>query len=149
FVIFMIFFGHELADVLHVEYMLFMLAAGFFVENISPVDGEPLIKAIQSASVPAYVMFFSVAGGSIHLRELATLWPIALGAVALRAGGVGHGPRLGAGRARAEPEVKRYPGVGLVPQAGGALGLATVAARALGEHGGQIQTMFLARIASH
>src|SRR5690606_29700293 len=81
FVIFMIFFGHELADVLHVEYMLFMLAAGFFVENISPVDGEPLIKAIQSASVPAYVMFFSVAGGSIHLRELATLWPIALGAV--------------------------------------------------------------------
>lgn len=149
FVIFMIFFGHELADVLHVEYMLFMLAAGFFVENISPVDGEPLIKAIQSASVPAYVMFFSVAGGSIHLRELATLWPIALGAVALRAGGLWLGTRIGAEWARAEPEVKRYTWMGLVSQAGVALGLATVATRALGEYGGQIQTMFLAMIAIH
>lgn len=134
---------------LHVEYMLFMLAAGFFVENISPVDGEPLIEAIQDASVPAYVMFFSVAGGSIHLRELAMLWPVALGAVALRAGGLWLGSRIGAEWAQAEPQVKRYTWMGLVSQPGVALGLATVASRALGEYGGQIQTMFLAMIALH
>src|SRR5690606_21573947 len=134
FDIFMSFSGHELADVLHVEYMLFMLAAGFYQENISPVDGEPSIKAIQQASVPAYVKFFSVAGGSIHLRELATLWPIALGAVALRAGGLWLGTRIGAEWAGAEPEVKRYTWMGLVSQAGVALGLATVATRALGEY---------------
>ena len=149
FVIFIIFFGYELAQVLHVEHMLFMLAAGFFVENISPVDGEPLIEAVQAASVPAYVLFFSVAGGSIHLRELAVLWPVAVGAVVLRAFGLWLGTRIGADWAQAEPQVKRYTWMGLVSQAGVALGLATVATRALGEYGGQIQTMFLAMIAIH
>lgn len=149
FVVFIIFFGYELASVLHIEYMLFMLATGFFVENISPVDGEPLIEAIQSVSVPAYVLFFSVAGGSIHLRELAMLWQVAVGAVVLRAAGLFVGTRLGAAWAGAEPVVKRYTWMGLVSQAGVALGLATVASRALGEYGTQIQTMFLAMIAIH
>lgn len=149
FVIFIVFLGWELAGVLHVEYMLFMLATGFFVENVSPVDGEPLIAAIHSVSIPAYVLFFSVAGGSIHLRELAQLWPFAVGAVALRAAGLYYGTRIGARWAGAEREVRRYTWMGLVSQAGVALGLATVASRALGETGAQIQTMFLAMIAIH
>ncbi|MGH7445110.1 MAG: hypothetical protein ACREKM_09550, partial [Longimicrobiales bacterium] len=149
FVIFVVFLGYELASVLHVEFMLFMLATGFFVENVSPVDGEPLIEAIQSVSVPAYVMFFSVAGGSIHLRELALLWPVALGVVVVRAAGLFYGTRLGARWAGAEENVRRYTWMGLVSQAGVALGLATVASRALGDMGSQIQTMFLAMIAIH
>ena len=149
FVVFVVFLGYELASVLHVEFMLFMLATGFFVENVSPVDGEPLIRAIHAVSVPAYVLFFSVAGGSIHLHELLTLWPVALGAVAVRAAGLYYGTRLGARWAGSEESVRRYTWMGLVSQAGVALGLATVAGRALGEHGAQIQTMFLAMIAIH
>ena len=149
FVMFVVFLGFELASVLHVEFMLFLLATGFFVENVSHTDGEPLIEAIQTVSVPAYVLFFSVAGGSIHLRELAVLWPVALGAVALRAGALYVGTRIGAEWAKAEEVVGRYTWMGLVSQAGVALGLATVASRALGDMGLRIHTMFLAMIAIH
>ena len=149
FVIFLVFFGYEIAQALHVEFMLFMLAAGFFVENISPVEGEPLIRAVDAISVPAYALFFAIAGASIHLTELAELWPLALAIVATRALALRFGSRWGARAAGMEPAVQRLLWRGLVSQAGVALGLATVAARVLGESGSAMLTMFLAMIAIH
>lgn len=149
FVIFLVFFGYEIAQALHVEFMLFMLAAGFFVENISPVEGEPLIRAVDAISVPAYALFFAIAGASIHLKELAELWPLALAIVATRAVALRFGTRIGARAAGMEPPVQRLLWRGLVSQAGVALGLATVAARVLGETGSAMLTMFLAMIAIH
>lgn len=149
FVIFVVFFGYEIARALHVEFMLFMLAAGFFVENISPVEGEPLVEAVNAISGPAYALFFAIAGASIHLGELARLWPVALAIVATRAIGLRFGARAGARMAGAEPAVQRLLWRGLVSQAGVALGLATVAARVLGESGSAMLTMFLAMIAIH
>lgn len=143
------FFGGVIADVLHVEYMLFMLSAGFFVENVSPTDGEPLLTAFEKVSVPAYALFFSLAGAAIHVDELAGLWPIALAVVGARALGLWSGCRLGARLAAAEPEVARYTWLGLISQAGVALGLVTVVSQALPEVGGGMLTLFLAMIAIH
>ena len=108
FVVFLALFGGEFAELLHVEFMLFMLAAGFFVENVSPVVGEPLVAAIERVSTPVYALFFALAGASIHLRELAALWPIALAVVAIRAAAIWAGCRIGAGFAGAEEVVRRY-----------------------------------------
>lgn len=149
FVIFLVFFGYEVARALHVEFMLFMLAAGFFVENVSPVEGEPLIHAVDVISRPAYALFFAVAGASIHLTELAQLWPLALAIVVTRALALRFGSRAGARFAGSDPLVQRLLWRGLVSQAGVALGLATVAARVLGETGSAMLTMFLAMIAIH
>lgn len=143
------FLGGLFAEMLHVEYMLFMLSVGFFVENVSPVDGEPLLKAFEKVSVPAYALFFSLAGAAIHVDELAALWPIALAVVTVRAAGLWAGCRLGAKIARAEPEVARLTWLGLISQAGVALGLVTVVSEALPEAGGAMLTLFLAMIAIH
>lgn len=126
-----------------------MLSTGFFVENVSPVDGEPLLQAFEKVSVPAYALFFSLAGATIHLAELVALWPIALTVVGVRAAGLWGGCLAGARLANAEPEVARYTWLGLISQAGVALGLATVVAQALPEVGEGMLTLFLAMIAIH
>lgn len=147
--IFLVLLGGQIADALHVEFLLFMLSAGFFVENVSQVDGEPLLRAFGQVSVPAYALFFALAGASIHLEELRMLWPVALLVVGVRAASLWAGCRIGASLAAAEPPVRRYTWLGLVSQAGVALGLVTVAARVLPEAGGAMRTLFLAMIAIH
>lgn len=149
FVIGLTFLAVLISAEIHVEYMLFMLSAGFFVENVSPIDGEPLLLAFEKVSVPAYALFFALAGASIHLDELQALWPIALAVVAVRALGLWAGCRIGARVARAEPAVARYTWLGLISQAGVALGLVTVVAQTLPEVGEGMLTLFLAMIAIH
>jgi len=149
FVIFLALFGYEISRAIHVEFMLFMLSAGFFVENISPVDGEPLIEAVERVGTFAYALFFALAGASIHLAELVLLWPLALAVVIVRGIGLWGGCRIGARLAGAEEKVRRYTWMGLVSQAGVALGLVTVAERVLPEVGGAMKTLFLAMIAVH
>ena len=94
-------------------------------------------------------LFFSLAGATIHLAEIRALWPVALAVVAARALALWAGCLAGARLARAEPEVARYAWLGLISQAGVALGLATVAAEALPGVGAGMLTLFLAMIAIH
>lgn len=149
FVVFFVFLSAEIAEAIHVEFMLFMLAAGFFVENVSPVDGEPLLDALRRVSTAAYALFFGLAGASIHLGELGALWKIALLIVGVRALALWCGSALGARVAGAEPVVRRLTWLGLVSQAGVALGLAVVASEALGAPGRAMLTLFLAMITIH
>lgn len=147
FVIGLTFLGSAVSQTLHIEYMLFMLSTGFFVENVSPVDGEPLLHAFEKVSVPAYALFFSLAGATIHLAELMALWPIALTVVGVRAAGLWGGCLVGARLAKAEPEVARYTWLGLISQAGVAIGLAAIVAEAYGAPGEQLRNLLLALIA--
>ncbi len=149
FVIFLALLGFEVADALHVEFMLFMLSAGFFVENVSPTNGEPLVKALHTVGIPAYALFFALAGASIRLSELRTLWVLALVVVGTRTLALWLGCRTGARLARAEPVVERYAWLGLISQAGVAVGLVTVAARVLPDAGASMRTLFLATMALH
>jgi Kef-type K+ transport system membrane component KefB len=148
-VIVVVLFGDQIARALHVEFMLFLMSAGFFVENVSPTDGEPLIQAVERVSVPAYALFFALAGASIHVTELRILGPIAIVIVLTRAFALYLGCRTGGRLANAPPDVIRYTWMGLVSQAGVALGLVTIAARVLPEAGGEMRTLFLAMIAIH
>lgn len=149
FVVFLSLLGFEVADALHVEFMLFMLSAGFFVENVSPTNGEPLVEALHAVGIPAYALFFALAGASIRLSELSVMWLPALVVVATRTAALWLGCRTGARLARAEPVVERYTWLGLISQAGVAVGLVTVAARVLPDAGPSMRTLFLATMALH
>jgi Kef-type K+ transport system membrane component KefB len=138
-----------IAAELHLEVLLTSLTAGFFVENISPVDGEPFVEAIEANSMPVYALFFSLAGASIHLSDLVHLWPIALGLVSIRAGGLYVGTWLGARVSNAEPEVRRYAWLGYISQAGVTLGLVVIASRAFPAWGDELRTLFVAMVAIH
>lgn len=148
FAILVAFFGAEIARLAHVETLLTLLTAGFVAENVSARElGEALRNAMERSAAPVFVVFFALAGASLHVGELPVLWPLVLPIVGCRLGAIWLGSRLGARWGRASSQEKRYVWMGLVSQAGVAIGLATVLAEVYPERGAEIRTLFLAVIA--
>jgi Kef-type K+ transport system membrane component KefB len=142
------FFGAEIARLAHVETLLTLLTAGFVAENVSARElGEALRSAMERSAAPVFVVFFALAGASLHIGELPVLWPLVVPIVACRLGGIWLGTRLGGRWGGASADERRYVWMGLVSQAGVAIGLATVLAEVYPERGAEIRTLFLTVIA--
>lgn len=146
FAVLVAFFGLELARFAHVELLLMLLVAGFVTENVSR-HGDALRHAMERSAAPVFVIFFALSGAKIEVAEVAPLLPLVLPIALVRAGALWAGTRLGGAWAGASPEERRYVWMGLVSQAGVAIGLATIVAEAYGELGGQIRTLLLGLIA--
>ena len=148
FAIVVAFFGAEIARLAHVETLLTLLAAGFVTENVSRRgEGDRLRHAMERSSAPVFVVFFALAGAKIAVAELLSLWYIVLPIVAVRALGIRTGSLLGARWARASELERRYTWMGLISQAGVAIGLASVVADAYPSRGPIIRDVLLAVIA--
>ena len=147
FAIIVAFFGAELARLTHVETLLTLLTAGFVMENVSrDGEGELLRHAMERSAAPVFVVFFALAGAEMALREVAQLWFLIIPIVLVRGAAMWAGTQLGARWAGARRE-GRYVWMGLISQAGVAIGLATVVAEVYPTRGAQIQTLFLAVLA--
>jgi Kef-type K+ transport system membrane component KefB len=126
----------EVGQRLHFDPLLLALAAGVLVRNASSV-GDELHRQIETTSLPLYVLFFAVAGATLHLDALALVGVPACIFVLVRAGGFLVGANVGARLAGAPDSVRRWVGLGLLPQAGLALALSALFAKTfpeLGEH---------------
>jgi Kef-type K+ transport system membrane component KefB len=147
FALVMAFFCSLLSQLLHVETMLTLITAGFVAENTSRwEDGEAFRHAMERAAAPIFVVFFALAGANLIPWSIAQAWYFVIPVVLLRIGAQWFGTTLGGRWARA-PHEARYVWMGLVPQAGVAIGLASVVAQAYPHRGGQLQTAFLAIVA--
>ncbi len=118
----------ELSTPLHLDTLLVALAAGIFIQNVGRA-GDRLLREIESASLPVYVVFFAVAGANIHLDVIPLVAVPAIVLVLTRASAFLVGARIATTLAGAPPEVRRWAGFGLLPQAGLALALALLFAR--------------------
>jgi hypothetical protein len=134
---------------LRLEATLLALAAGFYLTNFSPVEGERLRRVLQGGSRPVYVVFFALAGAGLQVRALAVLWPWALLFIGLRVVSVRYG-FLWAGRhAVVTPALARYGWLGLLSQAGIASALAELVRRAFPQWGVSLETVIVAMIGVH
>jgi len=148
FAIVVAFFGAEIARLAHVETLLTLLTAGFITENVTKnEEGRELLHAMERSAGPVFVVFFALAGASIHITELAQLWPLALAVVGVRGAMIFTGSRLGARWSGAAPVVRNNVWLGLISQAGVAIGLATILASAYPSRGAEMQTLILSAIA--
>jgi len=147
FAILVAFFGAEIARLVHVEVLLTLLVAGFVAENAGGGEGEHLREAMGRAGAPIFVVFFALAGAKIKPGAVVQLWPLVVPIVLVRAAGIWAGTRLGAWWAKAEPAVGQYVWMGLISQAGVAIGLSSVVASVYPERGEELRTLFLAMIA--
>jgi Kef-type K+ transport system membrane component KefB len=136
----------EVGRRLHFDPLLVALAAGMSIRNLTSV-GDQLHQAIEASSLPVYVVFFGVAGASIHLDVLTRVGVPALIFVATRATGFLVLGRLGAAAAGAPESVRRYAGFGLLPQAGLALALSLLFARTFPEFGAEAGALTLGVVA--
>lgn len=146
FAVLVAFFGSEIARLAHVELLLTLLTAGFVTENLSP-RGDDLRHALERSAAPIFVVFFALSGAKIDLADVLPLLPLVLPIAAVRAGAIWAGTRLGARWGRTAPAERRLVWMGLVSQAGVAIGLAAIVADAYGAIGEQLRNLLLALVA--
>jgi Kef-type K+ transport system membrane component KefB len=149
FTIAMAWFMVEIAAVLHLELLLLALTAGIVLENLVPVEGTRFVEALEAASLPLYAVFFSLAGATVHLSELAAVWQWALVLVGVRALAIFLGTSWGARLGRSPEVVRRTAWGGFVSQAGVALGMATLLAQEFPTWGADLQGFFVGMVAVH
>jgi len=123
FILAVAFLVAEVGRRIHFDPLLVALAAGMFIRNATQAAPR-LLEEIESGSFPVYVAFFAVTGAGIHLDALLLVGLPAGIFVSVRAFGFFVGNHIAAKVARAPEAVRRYGGIGLMPQAGLALALA-------------------------
>ena len=136
----------EVGARVHLDPLLLALAAGLIVRNATKL-GPVLQKQIEASSLPVYLLFFAIAGASIHIDVLAVVGIPAAVLVVVRAIAFLQGARTGASLAGAPEMVRRWTGFGLLPQAGLALALSLLFGRAFPEFGEEAAALTLGVVA--
>ncbi len=148
FAILVAFFGQEIARLAHVEVLLTLLTAGFVMENVSREgEGVALLHAMERSAAPVFVVFFALSGAKIQVQQVAALLPLVIPIALVRAGAIWTGMQLGGRWAKAAAPERKYAWMGLISQAGVAIGLATIVVEAYPEQGAVLGTLLLALIA--
>ena len=111
--------------------LLTCMMAGMIYANFARESGRTL-DVQDRFTAPVYMMFFVISGASLDLSiffngDGLMVLLIALTYIIFRVIGKWSGAYIGASITRCEPQVKKYLGFALVPQAGVAIGLSTTA----------------------
>lgn len=111
--------------------LLMCMVIGAIYTNVCKDSGKTL-DVMDRFTSPIYLMFFVISGASLDLTIFFNgngLIVLAIAGIYLlfRVVGKWFGAYMGAGISRCEPQVKKYLGFALIPQAGVAIGLATTA----------------------
>ena len=111
--------------------LLICMMAGAIYTNMVK-DSNRTLDVMDRFTSPIYMMFFVVSGASLDLTiffnsDGLLVVLVALVYIVFRVIGKWSGAFVGASITRAEPQVKKYLGFALVPQAGVAIGLSTTA----------------------
>jgi Kef-type K+ transport system membrane component KefB len=116
-----------LTELLHLSLILTNMVFGMFVVNSQPAPVISRIKADLARQMPLlFVLFFVLAGANLHVAALPALGLIGLVYIAGRSAGLLAGAFLGAVTTRAPSVIRKYLGMGILSQAGVAIGLALV-----------------------
>jgi Kef-type K+ transport system membrane component KefB len=124
---------------LHLSLILTNMVIGFVIVNTQP--GNMIRKfeeELQNIMPLFFVMFFVLAGANLHIAALPSLGALGIGYIISRSIGLTGGAFLGGTIGGAEPKIRKYLGMGILSQAGVAIGLALIVKHefaALGEIG--------------
>ena len=118
--------------------LLVCMMSGAIYTNMCPDSGKTL-DVMDRFTSPVYMMFFVISGASLDLsiffdRDGLVVVILAAIYIVFRVVGKWFGAFSGASISRSEPQIKKYLGFALVPQAGVAIGLSTTAYRLFSEN---------------
>jgi len=112
----------ETTRMLHLSPLLAGMMAGFVIINRAERDVR-LFRALNAFEPPIYVLFFTLAGVHLDLAALSLAGWVGLAYFVARIIGKYCGSWLGGLFSGADPMVRNFMGLALVPQAGVAIGL--------------------------
>ena len=132
-----------LAIWLDVSYLLASMVLGVVVTNLARHHTRSF-HAIEGIEWPFMILFFVLAGASLEIAALHQIAIVGLVYIALRAIGLWLGAWTGGAISHADPLLRRWMGIALMPQAGVALGMALVATQRHPELGETILAIVVA-----
>ncbi|MDF7826303.1 cation:proton antiporter [Pontiellaceae bacterium B12227] len=119
--------GTGLSMMWHLSLILTNMVVGFVLIN---TRREALVHKVSAPLLEImpliFVLFFCLAGAHLHLAALPSLGIIGIAYILGRSGGLIGGARLGAVFGHVEDKIKKYVGLGILSQAGVAIGLALI-----------------------
>ena len=115
-----------LAILLHFSVLLSNMFLGTVIININRTS-DKFFDTLSSIDSPIYLLFFVLAGANFELSALKNIGLLGICYIIFRVSGKALGGFLGGQISQAPENVKKYIGLGLIPQAGVALGCALIA----------------------
>lgn len=119
--------GTGLSMMWHLSLILTNMVVGFVLIN---TRRESLVHKVSAPLLDImpliFVLFFCLAGAHLELAALPSLGIIGIAYILGRSGGLIGGARLGAIFGHVEDKIKKYVGLGILSQAGVAIGLALI-----------------------
>jgi len=140
-----------LANYLHLSLILANLSLGMVFANLFLFANRRSIEAIDFISLPIYTIFFVIAGAHLQIGLLPAMGLLGLIYIVCRSFGLMGGAFFGAAVSRSEPVIRKYLGLGILSQAGVAIGLAIMATRefsSLGTTGKDLSLLVINTIAA-
>ena len=131
-----------IAEWLNVSYILSAMVLGATVANLAKHHNRPF-NAIEGIEWPFLILFFLLAGASLHIEALAQAGALTAGYIALRIAGRLIGTRLGGWLSGTDTTIRQWIGLALLPQAGVAIGMALIASHHFPEIKGVILPVVL------
>ncbi len=123
--------------------LLMCMAMGAIYVNLRD-DAERVLNSVDDWTYPLFMLFFVISGASLDLTSLPKVGLVGLVYVVVRFAGKWAGSYLGASLTRQPKVIKENIGFALMPQAGVAIGMATLASTQLGGgFGPQVLTVIL------
>ena len=125
-----------LCEVLHLSLILTHMILGLIVVN---TQAKQLVERLHNQMMPVmpllFVSFFALAGANLHINQLPSLGLLGLVYVICRTSGLMGGAWIGARVGKLEEKIQKYLGMGILSQAGVAIGLALIVKSEFGEYG--------------
>lgn len=140
------FLAAELGEMLHLEYILISMVAGFVVQNYSE-QGPRLIEGLDANSAPVYALFFAVAGAGLNLGALGNVWMFAVLIIVARTMAIFGATWLGGSLAHDPLSVRKLAWTGFLAKAGVTLGIANMIELRFPVMGTEIAAIIIAMIA--
>ncbi len=116
-----------LCQVFHLSIILTNMIIGILIINTQPRD---LIQKIHDQLLHVmplfFLLFFTLAGANLHVSAIPALGLIGVVYILSRSGGLVFGSRLGAILGKSDSNLKKYLGLGILSQAGVAIGLSLI-----------------------
>jgi Kef-type K+ transport system membrane component KefB len=130
-----------LSEALGFSLILTTMILGLVVVNRCPEHGRHIRFTIEQAGPVIYVLFFTLVGARFQISLLPSMGLLGLAYVLLRSAGKFGGAWLGGTVGRAAPTVRNNLGLGLLSQAGVAIGLALSSAARFSGYGDEGQAL--------
>lgn len=131
-----------ISTMLGISSLLACMACGATLCNFS-TESDNILSRADEVTPALFLLFFAVSGAQLNVTVIPQIGLIGILYVVFRVGGKIFGAWLGAKIMHSPPNVAKYLGPTLVPQAGVAIGLTIVAQTAVPEYAGQIRAVIL------